>query len=301
MIKFKINKLFLPLGLAIVLCCFSYCSKTDAGVIKAPGVVDGTIITLKSVVAGTIQKLDLVEGEKIARDKVAVQINPDKIENQLEELDINSKGIDINSDKLTRKMRFVESDILYLKKQVERFRRLKEKNAMPGEKLESMELKLQEAEASLFDLKRSMDDLVVQKEKIRNKREYLRLLLNDHIVKSPVDGVVIEKFVSEGEQVLPGTAVADVLDISSLYVDIFIEENEMGKLKLNQEAGILVDGLKDKELKGKISFFGRKSEFSSKYIISEKERKSLLYEVKIKVQDPDGILKMGMPVSVVLR
>jgi HlyD family secretion protein len=183
---------------------------------------------------------------------------------------------------------------------VQRFRRLKKKKSIPGEQLETMELKLLEAETSQFELKKTLEALKVQKEKIENKREYLQLLLEDHTLKSPVDGVVVEKFVSAGETVFPGTAIADILDTSSLYVEIFIEEKEIAGLKLNQEAVIHVDGIKN-EVTGIISYFGKKAEFSPKYIISEKERQSLLYRVKIKVEDASGILKLGMPVTVVLE
>lgn len=281
----------------IMLLVMVSCSKGDEGVIKAPGIVDGDIITLKSTVAGTIQLMDINEGEKVAKGKQLVQVDVDKIENQLKELEITGKEIEVNSQKISKKLGFLESNIRYLRKQVERFRRLKKKNAVPGEKLEAMELKLMEAETSQFDLKKTQEGLEIQKEKIENKREYLGLLLDDHVILSPVNGVVMEKFVSAGETVFPGTAIADILDTSSLYVEIFIEEKEIGRLKLNQQTKIHVDGA-DKELTGVISLFGKKAEFSPKYIISEKERKSLLYQVKITVQDHEGILKIGMPVTV---
>ncbi|MCP5046099.1 MAG: HlyD family efflux transporter periplasmic adaptor subunit [bacterium] len=137
-------------------------------------------------------------------------------------------------------------------------------------------------------------------EKIENKRHYLNLLLKDHRMTSPVDGVVVETFVSEGETVFPGTAIADILDRAGLYVEIFIEEQEMAALTLNQEVHIRVDGMDTEPLTGVISYFGRKAEFSPKYIVSEKERKSLLYQVKIRAKDSRGVLKMGMPVTVTL-
>jgi len=280
---------------------FFNCSKVEDNEIKAPGIVDGEIITIKSVVAGTIQELDVKEGEKITRDKLIARLNPDKIENQLKELEISRKEIDINSQKVSKKLRFQNSNIRYLRKQVQRFRRLKKKNSIPGEKLENMELKLMEAETSRFELEKTLETLNIQKEKIENKKEYLHLLIEDHMIKSPVDGVVVEKFVSAGETIMPGTAIADILDTSSLYIEIFIEEKEIANLKLNQEAKIRVDGIEGEknELVGVISYFGKKAEFSPKYIISEKERKSLLYQVKIRVKDDAGILKIGMPVTVV--
>jgi HlyD family secretion protein len=240
------------------------------------------------------------EGEKVNRDQVLVQVNADKIENQVKELEISSREIDINWEKISKKLKFLESNIQYLSKQVQRFQRLKKKKSIPGEQLETMELKLLEAETSQFELKKTLEALTLQKEKIENKQEYLQLLLEDHTLKSPVDGVVVEKFVSPGEIVFPGTAIADILDTSSLYVEIFIEEKEIAGLTLNQEAAIHLDGI-DNELTGVISYFGKKAEFSPKYIISEKERQSLLYRVKIKVEDTSGILKLGMPVTVVLE
>ena len=114
----------------------------------------------------------------------------------------------------------------------------------------------------------------------------------------PAHGVVLERFVSKGETVFPGTPAADILEHSSLYVEIFLEEQEISSLTLNMKARVLVDGLEDQELWGKVSFFGRKAEFSPKYIISEKERKSLLYQVKIAVEDENGVFKVGMPVTV---
>jgi HlyD family secretion protein len=291
---------FVILLLVFFLLNFANCSKTGDSKIKAPGIVDGEMITVKAAVTGTLQGQMIEEGEKVNKDQVLVQVNADKIENQLKGVEISSREIDINREKISKKLKFLGSNIQYLRKQVQRFQRLKEKKSIPGEQLETMELKLLEAETSRFDLKKTLEALTVQKEKIENKREYLQLLLEDHTLKSPVNGVVVEKFVSPGENVFPGTAVADILDTSSLYVEIFIEEKEIAALTLNQEAVIHLDGI-DKELTGVISYFGKKAEFSPKYIISEKERQSLLYRVKVKVEDASGFLKLGMPVTVILE
>lgn len=293
------TRVFFGAGMALLafLVVGTGCSKEEQGGVKAPGMVDGEIITIKTTVPGTIDELTIKEGEEVPKDKILVRVNSDKVENQLRELEILDKEIAINREKINTKMRLVRSTIGYLQKQVDRFRRLKRTKSIAGEKLESMELKLLEAKTTRLDLQKSLEVLEVQKEKIANKNEYLRLLLDDHVLKSPVNGVVVEKFVSKGEVILPGTAIADILDSSSLYVEIFIEGKEMGSLKINQEARIIVDG-NSTPVTGTISFFGKKAEFSPKYIISEKEREALLYKVKIKVADTNGILKIGMPVTV---
>jgi HlyD family secretion protein len=285
--------------LVVVLLGFG-CSDRKETEIKAPGIVDGNIITLKSQVSGTIDELYLGEGQSVTRDDIIVRINSDKIKNQLNELDITLKEIKNNSEKLKKKAIFVRSNLAYLKKQVERFRRLKKTNSISGEKLETMELKKLEAETSLFDINKSLRALELQREKIDNKRDYLNLLMEDHVIKSPcAGGIIIETFIARGETVFPGASIADILDTSSLFIETFLEEQEITSIKLNQKARVLVDGLEEKELWGSVSYFGRKAEFSPKYIISEKERKSLLYQVKVKVEGNTGVFKIGMPVTVV--
>jgi HlyD family secretion protein len=289
------------IGLILALQAF-HCSKAGDGEIKAPGIVDGDIITLKAVVSGAIRELDMKEGEMVPRDKVLVQIDGDKIKNQLKELDIRAKEVQLNRQKINNKLRFLYANIDYLKKQALRFKRLKNKKALPGEKLETMELKLLEAQTSRFELKKTLAELDLQEEKINNKQEYLQLVLKDHRIVSPVDGLVLETFVSLGETVFPGAAVADILDRSGLFIEVFVEEKELAALTLNQTVDIRVDGHdnQQKPVTGVISYFGKKAEFSPKYIISETERKALLYQVKIRVSDADGVLKIGMPVTVIL-
>ena len=270
--------------------------------IEASGIIDGNIITLKSQVSGTIDELLLEEGKTVARDDVIVKINSDKIKNQLTELDITLKEIENNSEKLKKTAAFVRSNLIYLDKQVKRFRRLKKTNSISGEKLESMELKKLEAETSLFGINKNLRALDLQKEKIENKRGYLNLLTEDHVIKSPcAGGVIIEIFIASGETVFPGASIADILDTSSLFIETFLEEKEISLLKLNMKVRVLVDGLEEKELLGTVSAFGRKAEFSPKYIISEKERKFLLYQVKVKVESETGIFKIGMPVTVIFK
>jgi HlyD family secretion protein len=200
---------------------------------------------------------------------------------------------------MIKKSALIKENLKYLNRQVKRFQRLGKSRSLAGEKVENMELKLLEAETSAYDLKKSIESLDIQKERAGNKKEYLELVLNDHHIKAPAAGVIVEKFVSAGENVFPNSSIVDILDISGIYVEVFIEEREISSLKLNQAAQIFVDGLEDKEISGVISYFGKKAEFSPKYIVSEKERKSLLYRVKVRVEKGVDFLKVGMPVTIV--
>ena len=274
------------------------CNRKSPEFIIAAGVVDGDVVTIKSPVGGKIQTLNFDEGARVIEDAVLIIVDSEKIENQIQGLDIQEREISVNRKKLVRQVNLLNATQEYWKVQVARFERLEEKESISGDQLEQARLKLEEVEASLFDTQQSLNSLSIQSANIQNRKEQLLLVMEDHNITSPVSGVVLEKFVSEGETVFPGTPVADILDRASLFVETFLEEQELSLLKLDQHADILVDGQEGRAFGGTIINFGQKAEFSPKYIISEKERRSLLYRIKIRLDGDLDVFKLGMPVTV---
>jgi HlyD family secretion protein len=283
---------------SICLMVLTACSRGTEELILAAGVVDGEVVTVKAAVSGKVEILNAMEGSDVERESILAAVDADKIENQIRGLEIQEQGIAVSRKKLERKVQFLNANLKYWKEQVESYERLEKKESIAGDQLEQARLKLDEVEASLFDTQQSLRELSVQSGNIQNQKEYLNLLLEDHVITSPVSGVLLEKFVSQGETVFPGTPVADILDWSSLYVETFLEETELSRLELGQSVDILVDGLESRIFSGTIVYFGQKAEFSPKYIISEKERQSLLYRVKVKLEQDLKVFKLGMPVTV---
>lgn len=283
---------------AITLIVMVSCSSKTSDRIVSAGVVDGDVVTVKAAVSGKVETLSIAEGASVSQDDLLAAIDTDKIENQLQGLSIQEKEVAVDRKKLDRRIRLLDTNLAYWKEQVERFERLQEKESISGDRLEQARLKLEEVEASLFDARQSLHGLSILQENIQNKKEQLSLILEDYHVVSPVTGVVLEKFVSQGEMLFPGTPVADILDRSSLFVETFLEETELSRLRIGQMVDIRVDGMEERTFSGTVIYFGQKAEFSPKYIISEKERRSLLYQVKVKIDRDLEVFKLGMPVTV---
>ncbi len=274
------------------------CGKNERE-IRAPGVVDGEIASVKALAAGTLESLLVREGQAVGKGDLVAEINRDKVRNGMEELELAGKEIANSEARFRQKRQLLAANLGYWQKQVQRFERLQRSQSISGEQLEKSRLQLQDARTSLFELERSLDALAIQKERVANQRRALALAERDLLLKSPVSGVVLETFIGRGETVLPGAALADILDLSSLYVDVFIEEKEIAGLTLGQKAVIIVDGLDGRSFSGRIVAFGRKAEFSPKYIIAEKERQALLYQVKVRLEGDLDVFKVGQPVTVV--
>jgi HlyD family secretion protein len=277
----------------------SYSCGKNVREIRAPGVVDGEIASVKALAPGTLERLLVEEGQAVNKGDLVAEINRDKMRNGLEELALGEKEIANNEIRAREKRKLLTANLSYWQKQAQRFERLKQSQSISGDQLEKARLQLKEAQTSLFELEQSLQALQIQKERIANKRQALELVERDLLLKSPVSGVVLETFIGQGETVLPGAALADILDLSSLFIDVFIEEKEIAALQIGQRAAVIIDGLENRSFSGRISAFGRKAEFSPKYIVSEKERQALLYQVKVRLDRDLEAFKVGMPVTVV--
>ena len=277
---------------------FCACGKNERE-IRAPGVVDGEIASVKALAAGTLERLLVREGQAVSRGELIAEINRDKVRNGRDELALGEREIANSETRAREKRQLLAANAAYWLKQAQRFERLQRSQSISGDQLEKSRLQLKDAQTSLAELDRSLEALQIQKERTANKRQALDLAERDLLLRAPAAGVVLETFIDPGESVFPGAALADILDLSSLFVDVFIEEKEIAALQLGQRAAILVDGLPGRTFSGVISYFGRKAEFSPKYIVSEKERQALLYQVKVRIDRDLEVFKVGMPVTVV--
>ncbi len=112
---------------------------------------------------------------------------------------------------------------------------------------------------------------------------------------SPVTGIVLSKNVEPGEWVSPGTPVVTVGDLTTVYMKAYIQETDLGKIHTGTPVTITTDSYPGKKYNGVISFISSQSEFTPKSVQTEQERVKLVYRIKIRIPNPGGQLKPGMP------
>ncbi len=283
---------------AALLVLFSGCSREETAGMQAAGVVDGEVVDVMPLTGGTVVTVNFQEGGRVEQGQVLMEVDARKLKLRMEELDIKSRELRARRGKLLAKRDFLESNLAYWTEQVARLERLAEKQSVAGDELRKAELKKEEIESSLDEIQKSLTEIALGHETIANQKQQLELNLEDFTVLSPVNGVVLTRIISQGETTAPMKPAAEILDLDSLFVETFVEEKDLSRLSLGQRVDIMVDG-RTSPVSGRITVFGREAEFSPKYIISEEERKSLLYRVKIEPEDGKDILKLGMPVTVV--
>ncbi len=143
--------------------------------------------------------------------------------------------------------------------------------------------------------KEDIDDARAQVEQARASLKLAETQLGYTVLYSPLSGVILVKSGEIGEVVNPGTPILTVADIQNVWLKAYIPETDLGKVKWGQEVIVTTDLHPRKEYKGRISFISSQAEFTPKNIQTEKERVTLVYRIKVDLQNPDRELKPGMP------
>jgi HlyD family secretion protein len=120
-------------------------------------------------------------------------------------------------------------------------------------------------------------------------------------VVSPLTGVVLSKNIEPGEYVAPGTAVVTVGDLVNVWLRAYIEETDLGRVKVGQRASVTTDTYPGKRYEGRVSFIASEAEFTPKNVQTQKERVKLVYRIKIDITNPKMELKPGMPADAVIE
>ena len=114
-------------------------------------------------------------------------------------------------------------------------------------------------------------------------------------LKAPVSGWVLLKNIEAGEVVNVGTPVFTLGDIADLWMNVYIGEKEVGRLRLGDPVTIQVDAYPNETFEGKVIFISQEAEFTPKNIQTKDERTKLVYRVKVSIRNQDQKLKPGMP------
>lgn len=112
---------------------------------------------------------------------------------------------------------------------------------------------------------------------------------------SPISGYVLSKNVEGGEYVSQGTPIVTIGNLDNVWVRAYINETELGLIKLGQKVNVKTDTYPDKIYPGSISFISSQAEFTPKNVQTQTERVKLVYRVKIELANPHQELKPGMP------
>jgi membrane fusion protein YbhG len=150
----------------------------------------------------------------------------------------------------------------------------------------------------------AQQDIEVAKANIKNASENLQLakiMLGYTTLRAPFAGVILTRQTELGEVMQPGTPVVTLADLDHVWLRAYVAETDLGRIRWGQAATVHTDTYPDRAYPGQISFISSEAEFTPKSVETHKERVTLVYRIKIDVQNPRHELKPGMPADATIH
>lgn len=144
----------------------------------------------------------------------------------------------------------------------------------------------EEIEVARATLKQTQTQLADAERALKNCRLY-----------APADGVIRSRLKEPGDMVGASTPIYEMALMNPLWARVYIDEPNLGRITMGQKVAVTVDSFPDKTFDATVGFISSVAEFTPKTVQTEAIRTNLVYEVRLTVDDPQGLLRLGMPVS----
>ena len=271
----------------------------------ASGTFEATEVTVSAEATGRNLDLRFEEGDSLRAGEQVGSI--DSVQLYLQRLMLMRQRSSVESNRPD-----VDSQVAALRAQIDkaqqernRVERLLEDGAATTKQLDDIVSQINvlnsQLDASLSTLNNSVTSIDENASAIDLQIAQVEDQLTKCRISSPIDGLVLAKYVEAGELASPGRPIMKVADMERLYLRSYFTSDQLAGLQLGQEVTVVADFGADQQFEypGKVSWISPESEFTPLSIQSRNSRANLVYAVKIAVQN-DGRLKIGLSGTVVL-
>jgi HlyD family secretion protein len=200
-----------------------------------------------------------------------------------------------------------KADLDQKKKDYARYEALYEKDEISGQTRDQAATNVTRAQATYDRAQEILNELVegtrkeeldVDRSNVRQAKESLdmsQIRLSYTVLQAPFDGIVLVRQAERGEVVSPGTPVVTLADLDHIWLRVYLPETDLGKIHWDQAVDVRTDTYPGKSYRGRVSVIASDAEFTPKSVQTETERVTLVYRIKIDVENPNHELKPGMP------
>jgi len=279
-----------------------------------------TTVQLKSKSSGLVQNIYMEEGDLVQEGQILIELDKELLRAQLREAEANrlavvAKQQEAESDhvsavnmkqKLAMDVRNLEDKVAFHKKQVNRYENLSKEKLISHSELEVREREFQEATFALEALK---SELLMQDSRISAAEKAVARVaaevsqaqaildraaenLRNSTIRSPLTGTVLKRHVEVGDAVSSilqlgsqATLLLTLGDMAEVFFEGRVDETDIGKIFVDQQARVKVDAFRDRPFPGKVLRIAP---------LGEEEDNVIGFEVRVSIEDPEQILRAQM-------
>ncbi|WP_407530720.1 HlyD family secretion protein [Methylobacterium oryzisoli] len=270
------------------------------GIAKSNGRIEATQVDVAAKYAGRIATLLVREGDEVTAGQVVATISSPETEAQLRGAQAQVLRAKKSLAEAVALIAQRRSDLTFADADYDRGKELVGKGFMTKQIFDQRKARAEAAKAGLDAAKAQEEQAAFAVQSAEADVQRLQAVLVDLVLRAPRDGRVQYRLAREGEVVGAGTRVLTLLDLSDVYMTIYLPAAQAGPLALNDEARIILDPIPQYVLPATISFVAAEAQFTPKSVETAEEREKLTFRVKLQI-DPKVLKKYHRRVKTGVR
>lgn len=271
-----------------------------AGIASGNGRLEATEVNVTTRFPGRLAEVSVREGDRVASGQVLGHMDVREMEAELRQAEALVTQAHRQSSAARAVIAQRKSEVMLSEKNLDRARELYENQNIPIEQLQRAETAVQTARAARAAAEAELALAEAGIEAAKARVDSVASRIDDAALRTPIDGRVLYRLAEPGEVLAAGGRVLTVLDLSDVFMTIFLPTAQAGRVRVGDEARIVLDAMPEHVVPAVVSFVSPEAQFTPKEVETRTEREKLMFRVKVRVDprvlatDP-AIAKAGLP------
>ncbi|MDG9671699.1 efflux RND transporter periplasmic adaptor subunit [Hahella sp. CR1] len=253
---------------------------------RGNGRLEAQEIDVATKLPGRVEEVLVEEGEMVKAGQVLARINVDDLQAELRQAQATLRQVQESAKYAEAVVDQYESELSFAEKELTRSTQLSQKGHVSAEKLDLDKTSKLRAEAALKAARIKVVEAQAAIEAAQAAIERLYANIAESELKAPIDARVLYRLAEPGEVLGSGGKVVALLDLTDVYMTIFLPTYQAGVLSVGADARVVVDALPDLRIPARVSYVAPRAQFTPKQVETQTEREKLMFRVKVKI-DPD--------------
>jgi HlyD family secretion protein len=286
------------------------------------GNIDVRQVNLAFKVGGRIESVAVDEGDAVASEQVLASLDKQYFEDDLQLARAQLEQAQANLDRLIHGSRPEEiaqanaqvanaqAALVRAEQDFSRSQVLIKQKAISSQEFDANQATFLEAQAALKSAQAAreltiigprVEDIAAGQAQLDAATAQIQIAdrrLSDAVLVSPHDGIILTRAREAGAIVAPGETVVTLTLASPVWVRTYVGETDLGNVQPGMDVTVQTDTTAGHTYNGKVGYISPTAEFTPKSVETRELRTSLVYRLRIVVDNPDGGLRQGMPVTV---
>lgn len=261
----------------------------------AYGNVEATEVVVSAESSGRIESFSPRDGDHLAAGAIVGRIETTQQTLERDTLGAQRTVAASRLDEIAQQIDSLEVQRRIAGRAYERTRRLYAKQAATAQQLDQTERdyrvlgeQIEAARAQTQTIRREVTAAEARVAQVSQRIEKGEIV-------NPITGVVLATYARAGEVAQTGQPLYRIANLGTMEVRAYITEGQLATTRVGQQVQVTVDG---GVVPGTVTWISPDAEFTPTPIQTREERADLVYAIKIRVANPNGILKIGMPADV---